>query len=703
VTRPAFLRSRAAAILAAAGLACAALPAVAVPASAAKTAALHAGAGRADLTPPTGYAFGGWTRVDRVGHGVHTRLYASALVLQRGPTKIALVAADLFMVPGGMIKEVADRLAARGFTEGNIMLSVSHTHSGPSRFANFATLNTLAPSAETIGSPETFVGLLEPGPPDPQLYAFLIERIVLAIRRADDDRAPAVAAWGIEHLRGVTRNRSLEAHLANHGVIRDYAKGKVEEDPGGYEHTIDSEVRVLRLDRLGKRARRCRGRGAERRCVRRRARIPLGGWSSFANHGTVNPSEYPVYTRDHHGAAMHVFEREVRRIGRVPARRPVLNVYGNSNEGDQSAGLDRQGPRIAERVGRAEAGAMLRAWRAAGKRLRTRPALDVRWTRVCFCGQQTSAGPVASSPLAGVPFLTGSEEGRGPLYDLTQEPLEGMRSPVGYESQGHKIGIPITSADSYPRAVPLFVVRVGERLIVSLPGEPTVELGRRARAAVLKAGAAMRVEGAMVAGLTNEYIQYLTTPEEYDRQHYEGGSTIYGPASPVLLVEQLAELTARIARGQEAQPPYPFDPRNGVKADGRPFGDGAATGAIVEQPAAAVGPGGHARLAWSGGAGGLDRRLDAPFVVVQRRAGGRWVRADDDLGLNVVWTVDEQHRYTARWEVPASAHAGAHRLVILANRYRLESRPFTVDRGLGPADAPAGDPIGPFMPYTEGR
>ena len=37
-------------------------------------------------------------------------------------------------------------------------------------------------------------------------------------------------------------------------------------------------------------------------------RTPIGGWSTFANHGTVNPSEYQVYTQDHHGAALRVFE-----------------------------------------------------------------------------------------------------------------------------------------------------------------------------------------------------------------------------------------------------------------------------------------------------------------------------------------------------------------------------------------------------------
>ena len=71
----------------------------------------------------------------------------------------------------------------------------------------------------------------------------------------------------------------------------------------------------------------------------------------------------------------------------------------------------------------------------------------------------TSDGRVADEPLPGLPFLTGSEENRGPLFDLTHQPFEGRRAPIeGFESQGHKIGIPFAATkDSYPYAVPLFV------------------------------------------------------------------------------------------------------------------------------------------------------------------------------------------------------------------------------------------------------
>ena len=187
----------------------------------------------------------------------------------------------------------------------------------------------------------------------------------------------------------------------------------------------------------------------------------------------------------------------------------------------------------------------------------TRPQLDLRWTRTCFCGQEVPGGRVASEPMAGIPFLTGSEEGRGPLYDETGVPFEGRRTEgSGFESQGHKVGVPgATSTETVPQAVPLMTVRVADRVIASLPAEPTVEVGRRVRQAVLGATRDAGVRRVIVSGLANEFIQYLTTPEEYDRQHYEGGSTLYGPLSAVLLTQELGTLAGRMARGEPAQPP----------------------------------------------------------------------------------------------------------------------------------------------------
>ncbi len=528
--------------LAAPALASAKAPLQAGPATQATPAPLQAGLGRADITPPTGYALGGWTRADRIGTGVQTRLQASALVVRSGGKKFALVSADLFAAPGGLIADAARR-AGHGFSQRNVLVGATHTHSGPSQFANFATLNTLAPSPQTITDPASFVNFLKPEQADPQIYTFLVKRIATALRRANRNLGPASAAWGTTQLLGVTQNRSLEAHLADHGIIEDRGTGSVDQDPLGYKDTIDPLVSVLRVDRL----------------LPDGSHMPIGAWSTFANHGTVNPSDYQVYTEDHQGTATRTFEAKMRHAGHVPRSQPVIDVFPNSNEGDQSAGLDGQGPLVAERVGAAEGQAMFAAWKQAGKHLSAAPPVDLRWTRVCFCGQTTADGTVADEPEAGAPFLTGSEEGRGPLYDITGQPLEGDRSPtVNAPNQGHKVGIPFaTTKDSYPNAVPLFLVRIANRAIITFPGEATVEVGRRARARVLPLIGQLGVKGVTVMGLTNEFIQYITTPEEYDRQHYEGGSTIYGPAEGAAMTDVLVrdgEGDARRQAGAEALP-----------------------------------------------------------------------------------------------------------------------------------------------------
>lgn len=642
---------------ASAGAALAAAPAQAAP-------PLRAGVGKADIQPQTGYALGGWTRADRTAQGQHTRLHSRALVLESGGRKVALVQVDLFMIPGGMVQQIGQRLAARGFSEQNILISASHTHSGPGGFANFPTLNTLAPSLETIGDPGSFVGLLNPAPADPQLYTFLLGQIETAIRRADDDLGPALAGWGSSKLLGLTRNRSLEAHLANHGVMREYGEGDESEDPGGYRHTIDPDVNVLRVDKVVRRR-------------NRRVRVPIGGWSTFADHGTVTKSSFEYYNGDHNSSAMRVFERRIRDAKNVPAGQEILNVYGNSNEGDMSAGLDRSGPAASDFVGRMEADSMIEAWRRAGRALERRPKIDLRWTRICFCGQEVDDGTVASESEVGIPFLTGSEEGRGPLFDITQEHFEGRNGPDRGSPHGMKISAP--TGGGVPNGIPLTTLRIGPRMIASVPGEGTKEVGERIETAVGAAVAGSGIEEVVISGLANEFALYFTTPEEYDRQHYEGGNTQFGRLSSVLVQQSLAQLAGTLVRGEPGPPAYAFDPTNGVVPNGPPFPDGAESGTLLEQPAPAYGRLQRATLSWRGGPRGLDRPVDRAFVTAQRRVGGRWVDEDSDLGLAMLWTVDDAGNYEVRWEVPLSAPQGTYRLRVTAKRYELASRPFQVN------------------------
>ena len=368
-------------------------------------------------------------------------------------------------------------------------------------------------------------------------------------------------------------------------------------------------------------------------------------------------------------------------------------MYGNGAAGDVSAGLDRSGPAAAEWVGRREADAMLSAWRAAGRRLSRTPALASRWTRVCFCGQPTPFGRLADSAVFGRSYLTGSEEGRGPLFDATGVALEGSRLDAPVEPQGRKIPALTDPGHTLePTAVPLTAARIGDRVLVSVPGEMTVELARRTRAAAVRAMAGSGLRHVVVAGYANEYVSYLTTPEEYEAQHYEGGTTVYGPASGAFLAEALGDLAGRLARGVAAPAPYPFDPTRGLRPDGPAYPRGASAGRVVRQPRAARRLG-RPSFSWRGGADGLDRPLDRAFVSVQRRSGGSWHTVDDDRGLRILWRIDDDRpqelgtpvfrasrrgTYQAWWEASRQAPAGAYRFVVTATRYRLASRPFSL-------------------------
>ncbi len=492
-----------------------------------------------------------------------------------------------------------------------------------------------------------------------------------AIVRADLDRGPARAAWGSSTLLGITQNRSLEALLADFGKDLPYGKGTLAMVPGGYRRSIDPQVDVLRVDR-----------------VRGRRTVPMGAWLSFADHGTVDPYTFGVYSADHTGPASRIFEAGVRQAGNVPTGDEVVGAYGNSDAGDMTAGLGRRGPARADEVGAAEARAMLSAWRLAGRRLTSRPSLDLRWTRICFCGRRDSEGhAVSAQPSVGLPFLTGSEENRGPLYDLDHVNHEGNRLPFATGPQGNKIQALGPPVASFPTAVPLMTIRVGDGLLVSVPGEMSVEMGRRTRAAVLAAARRLGVRRVVIAGYANEYVHYFVTPEEYDQQHYEGGSTLYGKYSSNVIRDGLVDLAARMAKGEDAPAPADFDPTNGVVPDATPYDRGPGTATPLGQPSATARLT-RAAFAWQGGPRGLDRPLDRAFVSVEQQVGPRWRTVADDLGLQIVWRVDDAGRYDARWQVPIGARPGRYRFVVTANRYGVRSEVFEVGRAQNAARAP---------------
>lgn len=109
---------------------------------------LTAGAAARPITPGKPMFLFGYPHVERTSTGVHDPLMASALYMTDGVTPILFVANDIIFVP----KDLAARARARieektGIPAGHIMISATHTHSGPN------TTNTLSNEADPVVPP----------------------------------------------------------------------------------------------------------------------------------------------------------------------------------------------------------------------------------------------------------------------------------------------------------------------------------------------------------------------------------------------------------------------------------------------------------------------------------------------------------------------------------------------------------------------
>jgi hypothetical protein len=95
-------------------------------------AQLLAGVGVGDVTPPVGTPSAGYgDRLGRGMEGIHDRLLATALLLDTGTSKIALVGVDHLGFDHGMVEEVRRSVHSRaGLEDWEIHVGSSHTHAG---------------------------------------------------------------------------------------------------------------------------------------------------------------------------------------------------------------------------------------------------------------------------------------------------------------------------------------------------------------------------------------------------------------------------------------------------------------------------------------------------------------------------------------------------------------------------------------------
>lgn len=149
---------------------------------------LLVGAGKTDITPEPGCYMGGYFMRNGKATGAHDRLYARALMLDNGRAKAVLVTLDLVIIGGVLAGEVKDEIEEKlGIPPAMVSISVTHTHAGPQGYY------------EEYGKYPKIV--------DMEMKQFMKERMLEAVREANDSLAPATVGFTSFQLEDFNRNR----------------------------------------------------------------------------------------------------------------------------------------------------------------------------------------------------------------------------------------------------------------------------------------------------------------------------------------------------------------------------------------------------------------------------------------------------------------------------------------------------------------
>ncbi|HOJ10218.1 MAG TPA: neutral/alkaline non-lysosomal ceramidase N-terminal domain-containing protein, partial [Clostridiales bacterium] len=96
-----------------------------------------AGVGKRIITPSAGVDLAGFGRLDRKNIGVHDDLYVNALALQQDEKRTLIICADIIGFGFDLTQKIKKDINCKyGFNEDEILLSASHTHSGPQTLEN---------------------------------------------------------------------------------------------------------------------------------------------------------------------------------------------------------------------------------------------------------------------------------------------------------------------------------------------------------------------------------------------------------------------------------------------------------------------------------------------------------------------------------------------------------------------------------------
>jgi neutral ceramidase len=632
------------------------------------TGEFQAGAARADITPMPGYPMGGHSLAGQIGRGYWTRLRAKALYLEDTQGRaIVLVSCDLWSIPGGLADRVAERvgrqLGTTNLSREQIILAATHTHQSPGNFSTDPFFNAFAS--------------LQPGF-DPALFDFLADRITQAVLAAAQAKQPARLFFNEKAVAGLFRNRSFEAFTLDpesRDIIAANAALPVGPVSPGYPHAnawraVHPLVAVLRAEK------------------RAQPGVVIGAAAFLAAHPTAMSPRTEVYQSDVFGVAAALVEEKLN-----AANPSAVVAIFNGAEGDVSTCWENQDRRDALKMGRLLAdnlSGLLTGGQAVDGELNWRFARFQLANRQ-YTDEHGQLRRTDTQAEVGVATMGGAEDGRSIYFELGWK--EGERGPRDPEhpEQGpkqpalHPEFLPfkanpfltrlVARLAPPPHVAPLGVYRLGRLVLATLPGEFTTVLGRRIAAQLAQVCQPTPAK-VLLIGPANEYVYYFTTPEEFDAQHYEGSSTLYGQAAGALVQHDLKELATDCALGLTNRAyRYSTGPCKRFTAENvgaRPFRPDDGLGLLLQslddgQPFRHL-----PRFEWTD----VMPKFPAPppgrvtpgVKITADNGGGARPIVDTDEGLNLVTVLLEakgnQSRWCAFWMPPPGADR--------SHRYRFE-------------------------------
>lgn len=477
------------------------------------------GIGRADLTPsgsgwPAGYSALGRRVGPQEPDDPPLTVTALALVDGRG-RRLLVLHADLHSAGRALWREVVRGLP--GWSPHELVLSATHTHLGPGNI---------------YGSP-LFDAMTSARPwPLSTGVAPVARALLRAAHQAIDGLTEGGLCWLRPSVVGLTSNRSLDAFGRNPTTLQQaFAAGPasaLQTLAHAADRAVDPRLSLLAVGPIG---------GAP---------IAALGW--FACHGTSLGPDWPRWSAEWAGYARKGAEApgdlllglasgctgDVSPLPLSETGEPRTSETERAHQAGRAAATY-IGARVARTARRALLDAELAPFTLDVAHAEWAPAEEGRSARY---GLATLGGAIdGSHPEHFERFGAGIHApGYAPDRAL---PEEHPQHPKVDAAHGLGVGLlPLGAAIGWlaPRHLPLHAVRIGDGLLLTVPGEPTTLAGYTLeRSAAQLPG----VNQCIIAGYSGTYAGYWCTPEEYDLQRYEGASTLFGR-------EALPQLAARL-------------------------------------------------------------------------------------------------------------------------------------------------------------